>query len=476
MSMVPTSNAFKENATGALKDAPLQEALGIARSHSIQTRLNTIAKMPEFERLRDIGRDLKNHVIANLDTYLLQFEQSVKDRGGHVHWCPDGESARAKVLEICRKVNAKTVTKGKTMIGEEIGINDFLFSNGIEPVETDLGEYIIQLRGETPSHIIGPALHVTKEQVEETFREAHKDLDPKRNLDDPATLMAEAREKLRTGFLKADVGITGANLLIADEGATTIVTNEGNGDFTQTLPRIHIVLASIEKVVPSQKDAMTLLRILARSATGQEQSVYTTFSSGPRRPGDLDGPEEFHVVLIDNGRSAYLGTEFEEMLRCIRCGACLDHCPVYHSVGGHAYGWVYSGPIGSLLTPAIVGVENAKPLPNASTLCGRCESVCPMRIPIPKMLRHWREMEFTRVLTPPTERSGLRFWAFMARHPKLYRLATKIGARVLKGMAGSRGRLAAAPLAGGWTRHRDLPAPQGKTFHELWKEKKGGRA
>ncbi len=475
MSMVPTSNAFKENATGALKDAPLQEALGIARSHSIQTRLNTIAKMPEFERLRDIGRDLKNHVIANLDTYLLQFEQSVIARGGHVHWCPDGESARAKVLEICRTVNAKTVTKGKTMIGEEIGINDFLFSNGIEPVETDLGEYIIQLRGETPSHIIGPALHVTQAQVEETFREAHTDLDPKRNLEDPATLMAEAREKLRTGFLKADVGITGANFLIADEGATTIVTNEGNGDLTQTLPRIHIVLASIEKVVPSLKDAMTLLRILARSATGQEQSVYTTFSSGPRRPGDLDGPEEFHVVLIDNGRSSYLGTEFEEMLRCIRCGACLDHCPVYHSVGGHAYGWVYSGPIGSLLTPAIVGVENAKPLPNASTLCGRCESVCPMRIPIPKMLRHWREQEFSRAITPPTERSGLRFWAFMARRPKLYRLATRIGARVLRGLAGSRGRLATAPLAGGWTKHRDLPAPQGKTFHELWKEKQGGR-
>jgi len=476
MSMVPTSNAFKDNATGALKDAPLQEALGIARAHSIQTRLNTVAKMPEFEQLRDIGRDLKNHVIANLDSYLLQFEQSVIDRGGHVHWCPDGDSARAKVLEICRKVNAKTVTKGKTMIGEEIGINDFLFANGIEPVETDLGEYIIQLRGETPSHIIGPALHVTKAQVEETFRKAHSDLDPARNLDDAATLMAEAREKLRAGFLKADVGITGANFLIADEGATTIVTNEGNGDLTQTLPRIHIVLASIEKVIPSLKDAMTLLRILARSATGQEQSVYTTFSSGPRRPDDLDGPEEFHVVLIDNGRSSYLGTEFEEMLRCIRCGACLDHCPVYHSVGGHAYGWVYSGPIGSLLTPAIMGVENAKPLPHASSLCGRCEAVCPMRIPIPKMLRHWRETEFTRAITPPTERSGIRFWAFVARRPKLYRLATRIGARVLKTLAGSRGRLVSAPLATGWTKHRDLPAPQGKTFHDLWKEKQGGRS
>ena len=473
MSFQPTANAFKANAQGALKDAPLQEALEIARTHSIQTRLNTIAKMPEFEQLRDIGRDLKTHIIAHLDRYLLQFEQSVIARGGEVHWCPDGDSARAQVLEICRKVNAKTVTKGKSMIGEEIGINAFLEANGIEPIETDLGEYIIQLRGETPSHLIGPALHVTQAQVEETFREAHTELDPKRNLDDPASLMAEARAKLRAGFLKADVGITGANFLIADEGATTIVTNEGNGDLTQTLPRIHIVLASIEKVVPSLKDAMTLLRLLARSATGQEQSVYTTFSSGPRRPGDLDGPEEFHVILIDNGRSGYLGSEFEEMLRCIRCGACLDHCPVYHSVGGHAYGWVYSGPIGSLLNPAIIGIENAKPLPNASTLCGRCESVCPMRIPIPKMLRHWREKEFTRALAPQGERSGIRLWAFFARRPALYHLGALIAARILSVMAGKRGRLKSVPLASGWTEFRDLPAPAGRTFQEQWKRRNG---
>lgn len=474
MTLIATSNTFKDNARAALQDGSLQEALAIARSHSIETRSKAITNLPEFEKLRDIGRDLKNHVIAHLDTYLLQFEKSVLARGGFVHWCPDSESARVKVLEICRNVDAKTVTKGKTMIGEEIGINDFLFANGIEPIETDLGEYIIQLRGETPSHIIGPALHVTKAQVEETFRTAHADLDPKRNLDDAATLMAEARKKLRSGFLKADVGITGANFLIADEGATTIVTNEGNGDLTQMLPRIHIVLASIEKVVPSLADAMTLLRLLARSATGQEQSVYTTFSSGPRRPNDLDGPEAFHVVLIDNGRSAYLGTEFEEMLRCIRCGACLDHCPVYHSVGGHAYGWVYSGPIGALLTPAILGVENAKPLPHASSLCGRCESVCPMRIPIPKMLRHWREQEFSRAITPPMERSGLRFWAFIALRPKLYRLVTKVATWALRLMAGKEGHVSSMPFAAGWSRYRHLPAPQGETFHALWKKKQAG--
>jgi L-lactate dehydrogenase complex protein LldF len=223
-------------------------------------------------------------------------------------------------------------------------------------------------------------------------------------------------------------------------------------------------------------DAMTLLRILARSATAQELSVYTTFSCGPRRAGDLDGPEAFHVILLDNGRSAYLGTELEEMLRCIRCGACLDHCPVYHSVGGHAYGWVYSGPIGSLLTPAILGIENARPLPHASTLCGRCEAVCPVRIPIPKMLRHWREREFARAITAPVERSGLWFWVFLALRPRLYRLAAGIAARVLHWLGGRRGRLSRAPFAGGWTQHRDLPAPPGRTFHEQWNARLRGGA
>ncbi|HEY4164314.1 MAG TPA: lactate utilization protein B, partial [Dongiaceae bacterium] len=366
--MQPTSNDFSENASGALADTQLQEALGILRSHSIPNRNKAAAALPEFEALRDGARDLKNHILGHLDQYLLQFEEQVQKSGGHMHWCADAETARRKVLEICRSANARTVTKGKTMIGEEIGINDFLAENGIEPVETDLGEYIIQLRHETPSHIIGPALHVTKKQVEETFRAAHTDLDAKRSLEEPASLMAEARAKLRDRFLAADVGITGANFLIADTGSTVIVTNEGNGDLTQTLPKIHIVLASIEKIVPSAEDAMTLLRVLPRSATGQELSVYVTFSTGPRRSTDPDGPQEFHVVLLDNGRSAYLGTPMQEMLRCIRCGACMDHCPVYHAVGGHAYGWVYPGPIGALLTPALLGVEKAEPLPNASTL------------------------------------------------------------------------------------------------------------
>ena len=265
------------------------------------------------------------------------------------------------MLEICRSVDAKIVTKGKSMIAEEVGLNEHLEENGITPVETDLGEYIIQLRHEPPSHLIAPAIHLMKEQVAETFRAEHRALDPRRSLAEARQLCDEARAVLRPQFLAADVGITGANFLVAETGSSIIVTNEGNGDLTQTLPRVHIVMTSLEKLVPTLEDAATLLRLLARSATGQEFSSYTTVSTGPRRPGDLDGPEQYHVVLLDNGRSALLGSEFQDMLRCIRCSACMNHCPVYAAVGGHAYGWVYSGPMGAVLTPSLIGIARSRP-------------------------------------------------------------------------------------------------------------------
>ncbi len=467
-----TPLAFKDEAKLALGDANLQKALAGMDDTFVAWRASAVERLPEFEALRDAAKAVKDHALANLDFYLERFADNVEAGGGKVHWCGDADAARAAVLAICRRVGARTVTKGKTMIGEEIAINEHLEANGITPVETDLGEYIIQLRHETPSHLIAPAIHLTVEQVGETFREAHRDLDPKRPLVDPGDMLSEARIKLRKSFLAADVGITGANFLIAETGSTVIVTNEGNGDLTQILPRVHIVIASIEKIVPTLNDASTILRVLARSATGQEMSVYTTFSTGPRRPGDLDGPEEFHVVLLDNGRTALLGTEFADMLRCIRCGACLDHCPVYQKVGGHAYGWVYSGPMGAVLTPGLLGIEKATPLPNASTFCGRCESVCPMRIPLPKMLRHWREREFERHLTPSRYRTGMALWGFLARHPRLYRLGSGLAGRFLGALGRRRGAFRSLPLARGWTAYRDMPAPQGPSFHQLWAQRR----
>ncbi|MEO1192632.1 MAG: LutB/LldF family L-lactate oxidation iron-sulfur protein [Pseudomonadota bacterium] len=466
--MQPTSTAFKRNASEALSDAQLQKALGNVRTGFIGKRAVAAAGLPEFEDLRDEALAIKNHTIANLDLYLERYEAKVQESGGQVHWCQSADEARQTILEICQAAGAKTVTKGKSMIGEEIAINPFLEKAGIEPVETDLGEYIIQLRGETPSHIIAPAVHLNKDQVAADFRRVHSDLPADRPLDDAPELVAEARAVLRQRYQDADVGITGANFLIAETGSSIIVTNEGNGDLTQALPKTHIVIASLEKVIPTLEDAATILRVLARSATGQEFSTYTTLSTGPRRPGDLDGPEAYHVVLLDNGRSDLLGSEFQEVLRCIRCGACMNHCPIYHAVGGHAYGWVYPGPIGAVLTPALIGVDQAGHLPNASTFCGRCEEVCPMRIPLPKMMRHWREEEYARNLNPLPYRFGIRFWAFAAKRPWLYKTGARIAAAMMKRMAKGKGRLSKLPFASGWTSVREMPAPQGKTFQDLW--------
>ena len=462
--MLSTSPAFKENAAHAMADPGLQKALSRTRPQNPAKRAAAVAALPEFEQLRDIGRDIKNHTLAHLDFYLDAYEAKVLEAGGHVHWCSTADDARDAVLKICQAAGARTVTKGKSMVSEELAINDHLEAHGIEPIETDLGEYILQIRKEPPSHIIGPAFHLNREDWEESFRKVHTHLPADRVFAERRDIQSEARVLLRSKFLAADVGITGANFLIAETGSSVIVTNEGNGDLTQTLPRVHIVLATIEKVVPTLEDATSLLRLLARSATGQDFSVYTTFSTGGKRPGDLDGPEEYHVVIVDNGRSAMIGTEFQDMLRCIRCAACMNHCPVYQTVGGHAYGWVYPGPMGSVLTPSLIGVDKAGHLPNASTFCGKCESVCPVKIPLPSMMRHWREREFERHLSPASVRSNLAIWAWVAQRPQLYRLATRAAAKLMSVMAGKKGRFASLPFAGGWTKGRDLPAPEGDTF------------
>jgi L-lactate dehydrogenase complex protein LldF len=472
MSGAVTTPQFKQNAHDALADARLQRALGHARNF-IPRRAAAVERLPEFDALRDSARDIKNHTLAHLDLYLEAYERKVTESGGFVHYARDSAEACQIFLDLAKARGAKSVTKGKSMISEEIGLNQAIEAAGMEAVETDLGEYIIQLRHEAPSHIIAPAIHVTRDDIEADFRKTHLHLAADRDLSQPEQLLAEARAILRNKFLNADIGVTGANFLIAETGTSIIVTNEGNGDLTQMLPKVHVVIASLEKLAPTLEDAAQLLRVLARSATGQDMSVYTTLSTGPRRAEDPDGPEEYHVILLDNGRSAMLGTDFEDMLRCIRCGACMNHCPVYHQIGGHAYGWVYPGPMGAVLTPSLIGVAEGGQLPNASTFCGRCEQVCPMRIPLPKMMRHWREREFERHLSPATMRYGLKIWAFLAKRPWLYRLATDVAMRALALAARGKGRFGWLPLAGGWTGERDLAAPQGATFQAQWRAKSG---
>ena len=465
---------FKANARVALDDAQLQRALAGLPGGLVAQRTAARDKLPEFEDLRDVGRDIRDHTLAHLDLYLAEYERKATAAGAIIHWAPTAADAREIIEKICRDANAKIVTKGKSMVSEEIGLNAHLEGKGMEVVETDLGEYLVQIRKETPSHIIAPAIHLTQEEVEKDFRRLHTHLPKDRVLIEPAQLVNEARQILREKFIAADVGITGANFMIAETGSSIIVTNEGNGDLTQSLAKTHVVITTIDRVIPTLEDVSSILRLLARSATGQEFSTYCTFSTGPRRPGDPDGPQNYHVVLLDNGRSELLATEMREVLRCIRCGACMNHCPVYNAIGGHAYGWVYPGPIGAVLTPSLIGVKAAGNLPNASTFCGKCESVCPMKIPLPKLMRHHREVEFDLGDLPRGQTFALKSWAWLAKRPRAYHMAMRLGIAVLGAAGKMRGSFKWLPFAGGWTKHRDLPAPQGRTFQQLWAEQQAG--
>ncbi len=473
--MQATSHAFKDNARRALVDERLQRALHHIGEGFIAKRQRAVDALPEFEALRTAAREVKDHTLTHLDRYLEHFEQQVHARGGQVHWASTPAEAREHVLRICRDAEARLVAKGKSMVGEEIDLNEALIAAGLQTVETDLGEYIIQLAKEPPSHIIAPAIHKTRGDIAELFREHHRRYGFDTALETPREIVDEARKVLRETFINADVGITGANFLVAETGSSVLVTNEGNGDLSATLPRVHIVLASIEKLVPTLEDTQVLLRLLTRSATGQAITAYTTWHTGPRRADDPDGPDAYHVVLLDNGRSRMLGDEFREMLRCIRCGACLNHCPVYGAVGGHAYGWVYPGPMGSVLTPLMRGLGEAGQLPNASTLCGRCEEVCPMSIPLPALLRQLRVRQHRAHLDGRGSRAGLALWGFLAKRPRLYHPLSRLGMRLLGLFGRRRGVFRRMPLAGGWTAARDLPAPQGETFHQAWKRSTKGK-
>ncbi|MEM7562992.1 MAG: lactate utilization protein B [Pseudomonadota bacterium] len=464
------SRHFQANATVALHQPNLQAALKQLEVGFVAGRAERYAQLPEFETLRNCAEEVLNHTLEHLDHYLCEYEARVIESGGKVHWASSAAEASNIVTQICRDAEASSVIRGKSMVGEEVGVNEALEAAGFEVTESDLGEYILQLAEEPPSHIVAPAIHKTKDEVSDLFHEHHRKLGFSERLTDRSELVAEARAVLRQKFLNADVGMTGANFLIAETGSNVIVTNEGNGDLSSTLPRVQIVTAAIDKVVPTLEDASMLLRLLPRSATGQEITAYTTFTTGARRKKDADGPEEYHVVLVDNQRSEMLGNELRPMLRCIRCAACMNHCPVYGRVGGHAYGWVYPGPMGSVLTPLMVGLDEAAHLPNACTLNGRCATVCPVKIPLPSLLRSLRVRQHQRRLVSISARVILSSWAFVARKPRLYHMVTRLVMNVMSALGRSRGYFRRMPLAGGWTRERDLPVPQGSTFQSRWQK------
>ncbi|MGH9432595.1 MAG: LutB/LldF family L-lactate oxidation iron-sulfur protein, partial [Terriglobia bacterium] len=455
-----------------LHDARLQRAYRSSTLRLYTERLQAVEAVPGFERLRQRGRALKREVMEHLDEYASQFADSVERNGGKVHWALNGEEACSIVLKIAKDAGAKEVVKAKTMVGEEVGLNDYLESAGIRGVESDMGELIVQLAGERPAHIVAPAIHKTRQDVSNLFTEHLKS----EKTEEPERLTAIARRALRQCFGRAGVGLSGANFAVAETGSIVLVENEGNIRFSTTAPRIHIALIGIEKIIPRFDDLAVFLRLLPRSATGQKLTAYTSILTGPRRSGE-DGPEEMHVVLIDNGRVGMLADEkMREALYCIRCGACLNACPVYRKIGGHAYGWVYSGPIGSLVTPSIVGLGEARELPFASSLCGACREVCPVQINIPDLLLHLRgkTQSLPPVAKPPdalvSERNSMRLWALVMQRPWLYAFSSSLARLAQRFYA--RGRwIRKLPVypASRWTDGRDFPALARRTFRKQWK-------
>ncbi|MEZ5501138.1 MAG: lactate utilization protein B [Halioglobus sp.] len=463
------SNAFLENAGEALHNTAQAERRDMIALFAPLLRSAAIAGFDGFDNLRQHVKRVRQHSLDNLYHYLAQFEQEAVHNGNRVHFARDGGELNSIVLDICQQHGARRIAKGKSMVTEETGLNAFLQRAGLDVMETDLGEYIIQQAGETPSHIVGPALHKSAGEIRELFRNKH-DLGP-RELPETGDLVSEARQVLREHFLKAEVGIIGANALIAQSGYSMLVTNEGNGDLCANLPRVVIVCTTIDRVLPRAQDATAMLRLLVRSATGQSQTCYTSFYSGPRRESDLDGPLETHFVLLDNQRSEILAGDYREMLECIRCGACLNHCPIYASVGGHAYGSVYQGPMGSVLTPLLTSLEESHLLPNACTGCGRCAEVCPADIPLPDLLRDLRHEETRKKLSATRWRQGLRLHAWLARHPSLYHRLTAMIIPVLHRLGRRRGSFSRLPFAAGWTSQRDFPTPQARTFMQMYQAK-----
>ncbi|WP_250464338.1 lactate utilization protein B [Caballeronia sp. GAFFF2] len=458
---------FKARAGSKLADERLQQNLTKLSTKFVSARASAVLDI-DFEATRAALKERRNRALDNLDVWLETFEREATRRGATVLYAESTQDAARLVADIARAHGVKKVIKTKSMVSEEMQLNRVLGEMGVQSIETDLGEYILQINdNEPPSHIIAPVVHKDKEQIADLFAKTHG----KPRLTDIPDMTREAREVLRPHFMSADMGVTGGNFLIAETGSVAVVTNEGNEGMCTVMPRVHVAVTGIEKILPTLEDLATAMRLLPRSATGQTISNYFSLLTGPRATGERDGPEHMYFVLVDGGRTGLIGGEFQEMLRCIRCGACMNHCPVYQKIGGHAYGWVYPGPMGSVLTPAYVGIDKALDLPQAATLCGECNSVCPVGIPLSDLLRKLREKQTERHLRPWTERVALAVWGYFALRPIAYALFTKLAVRVLEVMGGKRKTISRMPFGAGWTETRDMPAPVGRTFRELYKAK-----
>ncbi|MGM0940659.1 MAG: LutB/LldF family L-lactate oxidation iron-sulfur protein [Bacillota bacterium] len=457
--------SYKDRINKGIENDFMRQAVSSAQGRFRSGRLSQAEELGNWEEWRQLGSEIRTHTLENIDYYLQQLSDQVAKRGGNVFFAETADEANDYIENVVKKKKAKKVVKSKSMVTEEIGLNHSLDKIGVEVVESDLGEWILQLDEDPPSHIVTPALHKNKEQIRETFIK-------KRGYDksdSPEELAAFAREQLRRDFLSADVGITGCNFAIAESGAITLVTNEGNARMVTALPDTQITVMGMERIVPTWEDMEVLVSLLTRAAVGQKLTSYVTSYTGARLEGEIDGPDDYHLVIVDNGRSKILGTEFQSALHCIRCAACINVCPVYRHVGGHAYNSIYPGPIGAVLTPLLDGYENHKELPYASSLCAACTEACPVKIPLhEQLIRHRQIIVEKEKKSPLAEKVMMKGFAQWASNPAAYKLSTKMARTALRPWTKDENiENGPGPLKG-WTNVRDFPAPPKQSFRAWW--------
>ncbi|TLS36204.1 LutB/LldF family L-lactate oxidation iron-sulfur protein [Pseudalkalibacillus caeni] len=471
MSMKIGQEPFTKRVSTSLQDSFMRNAVSSAQSRLTGVREVIIDELGNWEEWRELSASIRKHTIENLDYYLHELSENVIKRGGNVYFARTPEEANDYITSVVKKQDAKKVVKSKSMVTEEIGLNNALSNCGCEVVETDLGEYIIQLAEDPPSHFLAPALHKNRDQIKEVFKTKRGYV----NSSNPEELTQFAREQLRNEFLSADIGITGCNFAIADSGTISLVTNEGNAEMVTTFPKTQISVMGMERIVPSWKEFDIVVSMLARSAVGQKLSTYVSTLTGPRGEGEQDGPEEFHLVILDNGRSKMIGTEFQSALHCIRCSACLNVCPVYRHIGGHAYGSIYSGPIGAVISPILGGYEEYKDLPYASTLCSACTDACPVKIPLHELLlKHRQNIVEKEGKAPFQEKMAMKAFKLVTTSESMYRFSAKTASFFSKSFI-KEDTLSNGPFSlKEWTRSREFPAPSKDNFRTWYANRKKG--